>query len=328
MCTLLSGSPRLPYLSEEAKALLIMENRCLIGRSGALPQRGVGGVGVVAARTVGASWCAGAAATARSARGPLRRPHPRPLKVLVHAAARSGDNSDGAHGAGSNSSNNNASPRGAGGAAAPRFEARLLWRRFPAIAAVAACAALAAANGARAWAAPATAPPSAAVVVAPCTREAVQQQQQQQQRPNLGRTSKRAVAAAVEARILRSGQAAAAAAAQPVPSAPLPAVASATLAAPGPAAAAGDCLERARYLALRLLAAPTAGKLLAVLAVALPVVLAGGAAYHIALGSPWPEALARAYHVMANSPGVDVTSEPSRAAAAVTGAIYLAGARS
>jgi hypothetical protein len=48
---------------------------------------------------------------------------------------------------------------------------------------------------------------------------------------------------------------------------------------------------------------PTFGKLLAVLTVAVPVVVAGGYAYKRVAGVPWGEAMTKAYHVMGNCPG-------------------------
>jgi hypothetical protein len=58
---------------------------------------------------------------------------------------------------------------------------------------------------------------------------------------------------------------------------------------------------------LQLFAAPAVGKLLAVAAVALPIIAVGGLAYRKAVGDPdcsWQEALGRTYCVLNNCPGV------------------------
>jgi hypothetical protein len=60
-------------------------------------------------------------------------------------------------------------------------------------------------------------------------------------------------------------------------------------------------------LLLQLFAAPAVGKLLAVAAVALPIIAVGGLAYRKAVGDPdcsWQEALGRTYCVLNNCPGV------------------------
>jgi hypothetical protein len=59
-------------------------------------------------------------------------------------------------------------------------------------------------------------------------------------------------------------------------------------------------------LCLQLFAAPAVGKLLAVAAVALPIIAVGGLAYRKAVGDPdcsWQEALGRTYCVLNNCPG-------------------------
>jgi hypothetical protein len=56
----------------------------------------------------------------------------------------------------------------------------------------------------------------------------------------------------------------------------------------------------------QLFAAPAVGKLLAVAAVALPIIAVGGLAYRKAVGDPdctWQEALGRTYCVLNNCPG-------------------------
>jgi hypothetical protein len=70
---------------------------------------------------------------------------------------------------------------------------------------------------------------------------------------------------------------------------------------------------------------PTVGKLLVVLAVALPVVMVGGYAYKKAMAVTWGEALTKAYHVMGNCPGIDITNETSKRALLISNSIYLAG---
>jgi len=70
---------------------------------------------------------------------------------------------------------------------------------------------------------------------------------------------------------------------------------------------------------------PTTGKLLVVLAVSLPVILIGGVAYKKAMEVTWGEALTKAYHVMGNCPGIDITQEKSTAALVIINAVYLAG---
>ncbi|GBF95117.1 ion channel POLLUX [Raphidocelis subcapitata] len=80
-----------------------------------------------------------------------------------------------------------------------------------------------------------------------------------------------------------------------------------------------------KYRVLQLFAMPTVGKLMAVLAVAVPVVLAGGFAYKRAMGVPWGQALTKAYHVMGNCPGIDITQEEKTSGLLISNAVYLAG---
>lgn len=55
---------------------------------------------------------------------------------------------------------------------------------------------------------------------------------------------------------------------------------------------------------LQLFALPAVGKVLAVVAVALPIVMVGGLLYRKAAGDcSWPEALGRTYSVLNNCPG-------------------------
>jgi hypothetical protein len=70
----------------------------------------------------------------------------------------------------------------------------------------------------------------------------------------------------------------------------------------------------------QLFSMPTTGKLLAVLAVAVPVLLAGGFAYKRAMGCTWGEALTKAYHALGNIPG-----EPRRRAGGSSGGRPLCG---
>jgi hypothetical protein len=61
---------------------------------------------------------------------------------------------------------------------------------------------------------------------------------------------------------------------------------------------------------------PTTGKLLAVLAVAVPVLLAGGFAYKRAMGCTWGEALTKAYQALGNVPGGPLVGGGGRGLAA------------
>ncbi|KAI8465303.1 MAG: hypothetical protein J3K34DRAFT_461471 [Monoraphidium minutum] len=101
--------------------------------------------------------------------------------------------------------------------------------------------------------------------------------------------------------------------------------AAATLAVAPPSHRAFSAPEAVRYRVLKLFSMPTTGKLAAVLAVSIPVVLLGGLAYKTAMGCSWGQALTKAYHVMGNCPGVDITQEQSRTALLVINAVYLMG---
>jgi hypothetical protein len=57
------------------------------------------------------------------------------------------------------------------------------------------------------------------------------------------------------------------------------------------------------YRTMELFALPTYGKVLAVIAVAMPVLLLGSALYKRAIGCSWGEALTTSYSVLNNCPG-------------------------
>ncbi|WIA39518.1 hypothetical protein OEZ86_005609 [Tetradesmus obliquus] len=86
--------------------------------------------------------------------------------------------------------------------------------------------------------------------------------------------------------------------------------------------------DELHYRVRQLFAAPAVGKLLAVAAVALPIIAVGGLAYRKAVGDPdcsWQEALGRTYCVLNNCPGSTVESERGLAADVVLHLVYLAG---
>ncbi|KAF6253223.1 hypothetical protein COO60DRAFT_1548067 [Scenedesmus sp. NREL 46B-D3] len=86
--------------------------------------------------------------------------------------------------------------------------------------------------------------------------------------------------------------------------------------------------DELHYKIRQLFAAPAVGKLLAVTAVALPIIAVGGLAYRKAVGDPdctWREALGRTYSVLNNCPGSSVDSERSFGADVVLHLVYLAG---
>ncbi|GBF96827.1 hypothetical protein Rsub_09683 [Raphidocelis subcapitata] len=101
-----------------------------------------------------------------------------------------------------------------------------------------------------------------------------------------------------------------------------PPLASTTLA--GPAFDTAHTAAWLRYRVLQLFSMPTTGKLLAVLAVAVPVLLVGGLAYKAAMNCTWQEAITKAYHAMGNVPGT-IAKEQSKAAMFIVNAVYLAG---
>lgn len=79
------------------------------------------------------------------------------------------------------------------------------------------------------------------------------------------------------------------------------------------------------YKLLELFSMPTAGKVLAILAVTIPLTLIGGECYRRAAGVTMEDALWKAYNVLSDTPGADIIAEKNWRATVVTHTIFLAG---
>ncbi|KAG2491156.1 hypothetical protein HYH03_010597 [Edaphochlamys debaryana] len=86
-----------------------------------------------------------------------------------------------------------------------------------------------------------------------------------------------------------------------------------------------DVLGYMHYKLLQALQLPTWGKVLTVLAVAVPVLAAGSAALCAVTGEPAKAALLRCYYILNNVPGADVAGEENPRAAVLLNFIYVTG---
>eukprot|EP00803_Ostreobium_quekettii_P010129 evm.model.scf_531.3 EVM.evm.TU.scf_531.3 scf_531:13935-21183(-) len=80
-----------------------------------------------------------------------------------------------------------------------------------------------------------------------------------------------------------------------------------------------------RYRVQKIMMKNMGGKLLAILAVALPIILVGGVAYRMVTNCPWHLAFFRAYLLMGDVPGGDAAAEESNGATIIANIIFLYG---